>query len=251
LSSNPVFARITIAQLISFVLLASKLKKEILLAQPSNTALDHAPEFLPSYMIAFLSSACSMSNEEVKECWKVIQEEVWSFDERVGSFEHCQKSFTKHGRVCGLSSPHHLWPPTMKCITMSCPTAQKLQRVEQREVTLYTLGYGPVTMESFHLKCEVCGINYHHNYFVKDGMRFYYDGKVPDILQLGEHQFVQVGLVKLWIYNMNVAWMSASNCANTYNLLWPDEQSLTAGNARFHGPLTHNHVYDAFTLLSL
>ncbi|THU76567.1 hypothetical protein K435DRAFT_899220 [Dendrothele bispora CBS 962.96] len=37
-----------------------------------------------------------MSDEEVKECWKVIQEEVWSFDKRVGSFEHCQQLFTKY-----------------------------------------------------------------------------------------------------------------------------------------------------------
>jgi hypothetical protein len=51
----------------------------------------------------------------------------------------------------------------------------------------------------------VCHTNYHHNFRVKDGVRTHYDG-VPDVIQVGEHQFVERRVIELWRELMLVAW---------------------------------------------
>jgi hypothetical protein len=50
-----------------------------------------------------------------------------------------------------------------------------------------------------------CHTNYHHNFHVNDGVRTYYDG-IPDVIQVGEHQFVERRVVQLWTDLMLVAW---------------------------------------------
>ena len=50
-----------------------------------------------------------------------------------------------------------------------------------------------------------CNTNYHHNFRVQHGIRTYYDG-VPDIIQVGEHQFTEERLLQLWITLMLVSW---------------------------------------------
>jgi hypothetical protein len=50
-----------------------------------------------------------------------------------------------------------------------------------------------------------CKINYHHDFFVKAGRRTYYD-TITDVLQIGEHQFAETRLIRLWRTNMNIAW---------------------------------------------
>ena len=62
-----------------------------------------------------------------------------------------------------------------------------------------------------------CQINYHHNFCVNKGQRIYYDGTIPDVLQVSEHQFVERKVVNLWITLMVVSWTSATNCARFYN----------------------------------
>jgi hypothetical protein len=57
-----------------------------------------------------------------------------------------------------------------------------------------------------------CRITYHHEYQVKDGVRTYYDA-TPEVLQIGNHQFVECRLVHLWRTDMGIAWKSATNCA--------------------------------------
>lgn len=47
-----------------------------------------------------------------------------------------------------------------------------------------------------------CGINYHHNFQVSNGEHIYYGG-VPDILQVGEHQFVEKKVVEMWMLLMD------------------------------------------------
>ena len=46
---------------------------------------------------------------------------------------------------------------------------------------------------------------YHHNFVVQTGERTYYHG-IPQYLQVGEHQFVEDRVAKLWINQMLVAW---------------------------------------------
>jgi CxC5 like cysteine cluster associated with KDZ transposases len=50
-----------------------------------------------------------------------------------------------------------------------------------------------------------CKINYHHNFYVEGGQRVYYD-TVTDIIQVGEHQFVEWKVIDLFIMLMLVSW---------------------------------------------
>jgi hypothetical protein len=42
-----------------------------------------------------------------------------------------------------------------------------------------------------------CNINYHHDYRVKRGKRMYNE-QIPDVLQVGEHQFVEQQVIQSW-----------------------------------------------------
>jgi len=50
-----------------------------------------------------------------------------------------------------------------------------------------------------------CCSNYHNNFVVQNGQRLYYSG-IPEYIQVGEHQFVEQRIVKMWVNMMLVAW---------------------------------------------
>jgi hypothetical protein len=50
-----------------------------------------------------------------------------------------------------------------------------------------------------------CKTNYHNNFSVQNGIRTYYGG-VPDLIQVGEHQFVEASLINTWVDLMLTAW---------------------------------------------
>ena len=59
-------------QLLLFVQYASKLKNEILLAQPSAQDTQTAPLDLPDSVESFLAAMCNMCPEEVPGCWSAV-----------------------------------------------------------------------------------------------------------------------------------------------------------------------------------
>jgi hypothetical protein len=102
-----------------------------------------------------------------------------------------------------------------------------LTKCETRQGVLYTLDHGALPVYVVHLYCEgeqifsqvflgrsfisskACRVNYHLNFRVERRstgyIRQYYDG-APDIIQVGEHQFVEKRLIELWISLMLVSW---------------------------------------------
>jgi hypothetical protein len=84
---------------------------------------------------------------------------------------------------------------------------------------------------------------------VKNEERIYYDG-LPDIIQVGEHQFVERRVIALWRTDMNLAWKSATNCARTYNISL-SKQNEPPKDWKFNFTLQSDHVYDGFVILSL
>ena len=50
-----------------------------------------------------------------------------------------------------------------------------------------------------------CNTNYHHDYAVKDDVRTYYTG-VPDVVHVGDHQFVERKVLNLFISLMLNSW---------------------------------------------
>src|SRR6202035_5606190 len=102
----------------------------------------------------------------------------------------------------------------------------------------------PVTAHHVHLGCQT---SYHHDFSVKNKVRTYYD-HIPDVIQVGSHQFVERALIQLWRTDMNLAWKSATNCARSY------EQALAKDHEwprdwRFGSTLKTGHVYDGFIIL--
>ena len=93
-------------------------------------------------------------------------------------------------------------------------------------------------------------MNYHHNYRVHKSQRIYYD-TIPDILQIGEHQFAELKLVNMWIMMMLFSWTSATNCARIYNLGISGYSVRPDTRWQFNMEVTSDQVYDAFTILSL
>ncbi|KAF8913256.1 hypothetical protein CPB84DRAFT_1841654 [Gymnopilus junonius] len=83
-----------------------------------------------------------------------------------------------------------------------------------------------------------CGNTYYHNYQVKDGMRYYYDEEIPNIIQVREHQFVEKRVLKMWYTDTNISWKSFMNCTLPNNWLIQDA-------------LKGDHIQDGFTILSL
>jgi len=51
---------------------------------------------------------------------------------------------------------------------------------------------------------EACKVNYHHNFCVRENKRIYYNDAIPDVIQVGEHQFVERHVIELWINSMVV-----------------------------------------------
>lgn len=50
-------------------------------------------------------------------------------------------------------------------------------------------------------------MNYHHNFAVKNGTRMYYGNHIPNMIQVGEHQFVEKRVIDLWISMMLLSWL--------------------------------------------
>jgi KDZ transposase family protein len=102
-----------------------------------------------------------------------------------------------------------------------------------------------------------CNVNYHHNYRVFQGQRIYYDRVgLPDIVQIGEHQFAERKLINTWILMMVLSWTSATNCARIYNTGLASMNNSDSAQSepidwQFKLEVTSDEVYDAFTILSL
>ncbi|KAF8802114.1 hypothetical protein BYT27DRAFT_7226507 [Phlegmacium glaucopus] len=210
---------------------ASRLKDDILLAQPSSVLALNPPDVLPPTISTFLINSCGISVACVEACWDMLKTTIW-YDAQ--SLEDSLiQHFAAHGHSLGLYA-YMLYPPQHTCTNASCPrnrTGKLLKKEEQRQAVLYTMDKGALPVQSVHLYCDECRTNYHHNF------------------QVGEHQFAEKRLVQLWIMLMLVSWTSATNCAHLYNLSLSD--TVPPGDWAFGFSVTTEQVWDAFVILAL
>jgi hypothetical protein len=98
------FQGITLANLMSFVAYASKLKDDILLVQSVNHAPCNPPLILPQSVAMFLVKACEIaSKEQVDLCWDLLKDMIWNEDPAI-SAEKERAAFTEHGHGLGISN---------------------------------------------------------------------------------------------------------------------------------------------------
>ncbi|KAL4263779.1 hypothetical protein AB1N83_006099 [Pleurotus pulmonarius] len=241
---------ISFKSLFTFIRVASLLKSDILLAQPADwPSLDKAPDVLPPSIVLFLSRVVGVPDGCIPVLWDTFKDNVWNGDVVPGTGD----MFDKHGHNLGLTE-RTIYPPFYHCQNADCTRGSRLalNKAEQRQAVLYTLSSGPVPVYSVHLYCERCRINYHHNFWVKDGKRHYYNftSTLPGIIQVGEHQFVEWVVVETWKTLMLVAWASAANCARYYNLALTHGQQPPPGWVVGYN-LAYEHVWDGFLIHSL
>ncbi|KAF8968974.1 hypothetical protein BDZ97DRAFT_1654410 [Flammula alnicola] len=246
---------LTFGSLFRFVTYAARLKDDILLPQPAHHSPLIAPELLPSSVLRFLASACGFSVAATEHCWSILKDIVWNsedFAPEGTNFEACSRVFLAHGHTFGLL-PRSIYPAQSHCINLDCQRTQKglaLKKTEQRQAVLYTLDNGPLPVWSVHLYCEKCNVNYHHNFYIHQGRRIYYGTGIPDVIQVGEHQFVERKVIELWTTLMVVSWTSATNCARFYNAALSGNRKPPPGWS-FEFALDSDHVWNGFIILSL
>ena len=157
-----------------FISLVSRLKNDILLMQPSSVDDSDPPDVLPPTIMTFLQASCSISEECVKNCWKMLKSTVWLHTKAQGREDGVFEDFAKHGHSRGLcvsllyvievTLTYHslilvfrtLYPPQQRCVNPSCShsrTGKLLKKEEQRQGVLYTHDNGASPVRSVHLYC--------------------------------------------------------------------------------------------------
>ncbi|KAF8157692.1 hypothetical protein BJ912DRAFT_1026825 [Pholiota molesta] len=236
-----------IFKITSFLHYAPRFKSDIILAQALNWPAAKAPFFLPQSVAILLSHLCETNEESVNILWEHLKELVWDYEEKAKVVE---ERFNSCGRDLSIIS---LYPPISYCSTAHCNREErglKLQKTDYTQGILYTLDKGACPVWVIRLQCEGCQTAYYHNYSVKNSMRSYYEGDLPAIIQVGEHQFVEQKVIDMWRIDMHVAWKSFTNCARTYELALTGTDSIPKGWS-FKAALKGDHVQDGFTILAL
>ncbi|KAJ3499227.1 hypothetical protein NMY22_g19532 [Coprinellus aureogranulatus] len=248
--------KFTLVQVLQFASYIAAVRDEIIMVLPTNVDPTATPIELTPVFYTFLAGACAVEYNDVAELWKALGRHIWPHCDAI---LQCPSpgAFKEHGHPLGFTGKS-LYPPTNTCTNVQCSRFQQgltMGKVEQRNAVLFTLGQGAIPVHSVHKYCEgklSCNVNYHHNFSVHQGQRTYYQ-EIPEILQIGEHQFAEVRLINLWTTTMLVAWSSASNCARWYN----ESLAHTAAGVpdypdwQFKLEVSSDQVYNGFTILSL
>jgi hypothetical protein len=87
-----------------FISLVSRLKNNILLAQPSSILNESDPaDVLPPTIVTFLQTSCSISEDCVTSCWQVLKSTIWlNMKTEEDSLSTIFDDFAKHGHSRGL-----------------------------------------------------------------------------------------------------------------------------------------------------
>ncbi|TCD60958.1 hypothetical protein EIP91_009254 [Steccherinum ochraceum] len=250
-----------------FVVDLALMKNDIILVQPHDISPEHAPPELPPSVKDFIGRLLSLTPEQVSSCWNVLSELVWN-DDLVRTLKMTSREALElHGAYSRGLAEHRFYPPSHYCQDETCDSFKKgivLKRAEQKEVTVYTVT-GPRAGYDVYLRCLACSTDYHHNYCVRNGMRYYYQTKAPPaFIQIGEHQYVQLAAARSWKNAMLVNSNAATGISNQYNMdheelevfEWDEGDEITDAEYenpehRFSFNLQRYHVLDAFFLLSL
>ena len=94
------YPQLSFNQVHQFILLASKMKDDILLAQPSSILAIDPPDILPPTITTFLQHACDLSADCVDTCWKTLKYTIW--DDANNLKDNTVQDFAVHGHSLGL-----------------------------------------------------------------------------------------------------------------------------------------------------
>ncbi|KAF7332740.1 hypothetical protein MKEN_00157500 [Mycena kentingensis (nom. inval.)] len=241
---------LTLDQTMRFSRLLAVIKNDIVLVYPASTPTTKAPPLLSPVFQEFIAEAVDIELPTVSSAWRRLKDDIWKLSPPVLNEEE-EEYFRKYGWKRGLTSLT-LYPPTHYCDNPGCDRTNPLKKATTRQVMVYTLSKGAMPAYEVQLYCDTCQTTYFPDFSVHGRVRSYYDG-IPDFLQIGAHQFVERRLVGLWTSMMLLAWVSATNCAKSYDMALSQQEvhDMSCGGWQFGCKLTTNHVYDAFIVLTL
>lgn len=234
---------ITLTALHLVITLATKLKNDILAAQPPDHDPLTPPPALPDHIAVFLATVVDMNINLVPVLWHAIAGTVW---QRASELDMPQEQHAWDQARADEISGDTLWPPNEYCTNTNCINFHKSlirERDGRRRVTLYTLG-GARSTFSVHLVCSACRTTYYPNYAVQQGVRSYYAPSLT-VIQAAEHHYVDRPLADLFISMMLMSWTSATNVAKIYN------HTFTPSHSPPLPRLNKHHVFDIFIIMSL
>ncbi|KAJ7033642.1 hypothetical protein C8F04DRAFT_1002511 [Mycena alexandri] len=241
---------ISLAQTLLFTRLLAVLKRDIILVQPVSSGAEEAPLILSPSIVEFVAEAVGIPEPYVPKFWALFKDDIWGLPEQVLG-EHEEELFRKYGWKRGITALT-MYPPSHYCTNVNCRRDKHLTNAQSRQVVVYTVSNGVVPAHEVQLYCRDCNTTYYPNFSVQHGIRTYYAG-IPSYIQVGGHQYVAKKQVASWTALMLVAHVSATNCSRAYDmaLSGQEERDFSDGGWQFGSVLTTDHVWDAFTILTL
>ncbi|KAG9308618.1 hypothetical protein JVU11DRAFT_11726 [Chiua virens] len=82
---HPSLRSVDLNQLLLFFAVASSLKDDILLIQPSEHCPTEPPIVLPSSLEHFLSAVCKIPVTTIRDCWNIFKDVLWPGEAHSGS----------------------------------------------------------------------------------------------------------------------------------------------------------------------
>lgn len=104
LTKHPVLHLISLAQLVEFLTLISRLKRSILLARRAAEPTDYPPEVLPHLIQRFLSESTGIQMQAIPDAWLILKNYAWSMPTTSECVEKEEKAFRTYGWNKGLSA---------------------------------------------------------------------------------------------------------------------------------------------------
>jgi hypothetical protein len=95
---------LSFGQVQQFISLASKLRDDILLAQPSSVPALNPPDILPPTITTFLQKSCGISVSCVDKCWEALKSTIWNDSDPnhlEDSISCITQDFATHGHPLG------------------------------------------------------------------------------------------------------------------------------------------------------
>jgi hypothetical protein len=147
------------------------------------------------------------------------------FSDGLGASVRLQVSFLWDTDIIFFLAAVTIYPSESHCTNDSCENQKPLKKDITRRVVVYTLANGVQPAWAAHLYCPsmvevlcwikyilrlvlgftACQTDYHNNFSVHDGVRTYHR-EFPRYVQVGEHQFVEQTVVRMWINQMLIGW---------------------------------------------
>ncbi|KAH8822785.1 hypothetical protein DL96DRAFT_1470089 [Flagelloscypha sp. PMI_526] len=182
-------------KIFTFICLILGCKDHIILVQHCQTCILNAPpNHLSDMVTEFLAASLDKPIIIIHTLWDILKDEVWFWPSEQTN-QMLSEAYTTHSWPCQLTKIT-LYPPSYLCSTEGC-LQTPLKAYHQKQTIVFTLqGVEPAL--AIHLYCPTCHTSYHNNYSMHNDEWTYYSSK-PKYLQVGEHQYVEDTVIKLWI----------------------------------------------------